>query len=125
MTLLQWRTQEKISGGSRLWPASLGVRRRRPQDAGEFWKSCTKICLLQLQKMHNFRIIFEKFKKPCITFWRVWRKNTNCLEILRKSWKFSKNLFRKFRKSFILTYFSKDLTNHALSFRAFGRKNKL
>ena len=36
--------------------------------------------------------------------------------------KFSKGFLRKLRKGIILADFSKDLTNHALIFCAFGRK---
>ena len=39
--------------------------------------------------MHYFSIFFTKFKKLCVDFLRVWTKNPNCWEILRK---FSKNL---------------------------------
>ena len=45
-----------------------------------------------------------EFNKPCINLWRVWTKNTNCWEILRK---FSKNFFRNLWKCFILAYFSR------------------
>ena len=43
-------------------------------------------------------------------------------EILRNFRNFSKNSSENFEKSIILAYFSKSLTNHALIFRAFGRK---
>ena len=39
--------------------------------------------------------------------------------------KFAKNLLRKLQKCIILAYLSKNLTNHALIFRAFGRKYKV
>ena len=37
-----------------------------------------------LAKMHYFSISFQKLIKPCVNFSRVWTKNANCWEILRK-----------------------------------------
>ena len=39
--------------------------------------------------------------------------------------KFSKNFLSKLRKCTILAYFSENLTNHALIFRAFGPKTQI
>ena len=39
--------------------------------------------------------------------------------------KFLKNLFIKFRKIHYFSIFRKNLTNHALIFRAFGRKTQV
>ena len=39
--------------------------------------------------------------------------------------KFSKDFLIKVRKCIILAYFQKNLTNHALIFRAFGRKTRI
>ena len=39
--------------------------------------------------------------------------------------KFAKKFLRKLQKCIILGYFSKNLTNHALVFRAFGRKTQI
>ena len=40
-------------------------------------------------------IFSNEFNKPCVNFWRVWRKNTNCLEILRILEKSDKNSIEK------------------------------
>ena len=40
--------------------------------------------LKKITKRHYFSIFFKIFNKQCVNFSRVWRKNTNCLEILRK-----------------------------------------
>ena len=53
------------------------------------------------------------------------KKHKNSWEILRKFRKFSKNFLRKFRKILVLAYLSKNLTNHALIFCAFGRKTQI
>ena len=42
-----------------------------------------------------FCIFFKKFNKPLVTFFRVWTKNANCLEILRKFWKFLMKILLK------------------------------
>ena len=38
--------------------------------------------------MHYFSVFFKKFNKPCVTFSRVWTKNTNYWEIFGKCCKF-------------------------------------
>ena len=40
-------------------------------------------------------------------------------------WKMLKNLLRKLRKCIILAYFSMNLTNHKIIFRAFRRKTQI
>ena len=61
-----------------------------------------------------FSIFFKKFNKPSIRFLRVWTKNATCRIFLRK---FSEENCERI----ILAYFSKNLTNHAFKFCAFGR----
>ena len=51
--------------------------------AGEFSKICKK-CHKKLAKRHYFSI-FLKFKKPCVNFLRVWKKNKNCWEIFNEN----------------------------------------
>ena len=50
-------------------------------------------------------------------------ENTNCWEILRKFSKIVKEFLKKIAQ--FLAYFSKNLTNHALIFCAFGRKTHM
>ena len=72
--------------------------------------------------MHYFRIFFRKFNKPCVKFSRVWTKN----KLMENFEKFSKifNFFlQKISKNPLFELiFPRYLTNHALIFRAFGRK---
>ena len=96
-------------------PGSGAPERRR------IFENLQRNFLIKLQKMHYFSIFFKKFNKPCVNFWGVWTKNTNCWEILWNFRKFQNN----FEKSIILAYFLKILTTHALIFRAFGRKTQI
>ena len=112
----QWRTEEKFSGGSRLWPASEGVRRADPSGRRRIFEIFQKDFLRKLQKMHYFSIFFKKFNKPCVNFSRVWTKKTNSWEILNNFRKFSKHFFRKFRKIHYFSIFFEKLTNHVMSY---------
>ena len=75
--------------------------------------------------MHYFRIFFNKVNKPCVKFLRVWTKNANCWDILRKFSNIFKTFLRKFLKMQYYSIFSKNLTNRALNFCTFGRKTKI
>ena len=75
--------------------------------------------------MQYLSIFYKRFNKPCVDFLRVWTKNKSYWKIWEKFRNFSKNLLRKMRKCIILAYFSKNLTNYALIFRAFGRKTQI
>ena len=100
-----------------------GSAGRSPSDAGEFSKMCKQIFLRKLQKMHYFNLFFENILRNHALLFRAFGRKSKILgNFLINFRKFSKNLFRKFRKSIILAYFSKNLTNHALIFRAFGQK---
>ena len=59
---------------------------RKTQLFGNFLKKFQKF-LEKIAKMHYFRLFSTKFQKPRVNFSRVWTKNTNCWEILRKLWK--------------------------------------
>ena len=63
----------------------------------KFWKNFFR----KLVKMHYISILFKKVNKPCVNFLRVWTKNANCWEILRKIWKFWWKYYRKFEFFFI------------------------
>ena len=52
-------------------------------------------------------------------------KNTISWKFLRKLSKSFKNYLKNMLKCIILAYFSKDLTNHSLTFCAFGRKTQI
>ena len=47
----------------------------------------------------------RRINKPCVTFSRVWTKNTNCWEILRKLWTFWSKFNRKIQFLLIFGYF--------------------
>ena len=49
-------------------------------------------------------------------------ENTNCWEILRNSSKFFECFLKEMAKMHYFSIFFKKLTNHALNFRALGRK---
>ena len=72
--------------------------------------------------MNYFSIFFKKFNKPWVNFSPFGRKKPKMLGNFEK---FSKNFLRKLQKCIILANFSKDLTNYALVFRAFGRKTQI
>ena len=76
---------------------------RAPRTPGNFRKFAKKISVENCKKCIIVEYFSKFFYKPCINFSRVWTKNTNCWEILRNFWKFSKYFFRKFR---IIHYFS-------------------
>ena len=76
-------SQDSFLGGHYLGSALLGVRGRRPPEAGQFSKIFKRF-LNEIAKMHYFSMFFEKFSEPCINFSSVWSKNANDLEILRK-----------------------------------------
>ena len=72
--------------------------------------------LEKIAKMYYFNIFFKKVNKPWVHFLCVWTENTICWKFLRKfSYEIAKN-------ALFLHIFQKNLTNHALIFRAFGRK---
>ena len=48
----------------------------------KFWKKSLK----EIAKNALFLHIFQKYNKPCVKLLRVWTKNANCWEILRKFW---------------------------------------
>ena len=75
----------------------------------------------------NFWAYFsKKFNKLSISFLSGWTKNAICRKFFRKfSKRLQQNFLRKLRKCIILAYFSENLTNHALIFRAFGRKTQI
>ena len=74
-----------------------------------------KIFLRKMLKMDYFRIVFSQFNNARGQFLRVWTENAICRKIKKK-------FVRKLQKCIILAYFSKNLTNPALLFCAFGRK---
>ena len=82
-----------------------------------FWKFRT---------IHYFSIFFKRFNKPCVNFSRVWTKNTIGWGNFEKILRFFENLQNipeeKCKNCCIFAYFAKKLQNHALNFRAFGRK---
>ena len=66
--------------------------------------------------MHFFCIFIKNFNKPTVNFLRVWTKNANCWEILRKFWKFLMKILLK-NWIFIFNFiFRKFVTKN----RAFG-----
>ena len=84
----QWRRQEKFSGGSRLWPASYGVRGLSPSDAGEFSKICKNISYENCKKCSIFAYFAKKFQNPALNFRMFGWKTQLVGEILRNSRKF-------------------------------------
>ena len=62
--------------------------------------------LRKLLKMHYFSIFFKEFNKPCVHFSRIWTKNANCWEILRKLWKF---LMKILSKNWIFYFYLENL----------------
>ena len=93
---MQWRTQEKISGGQGRVSGA-----RRPPDAGEFSKICKKF-LKKIAKNAVFSPILQKNSKACGRFLRVSTKITIVWEILREFWKF---LIKIQWKNWIFLYF--------------------
>ena len=96
---MQWLTQEMLWSGS--------------------WKICKKISK-KIAKSHYLSIFFKIMRY----FFARSDKNTISWEMLRYFRKLSKDFFRKFQKSVILAYFSKNLTSLSLFLRAFGRKTQ-
>ena len=54
-------------------------------------------------KIDFLSIFFKKFNKPSIQFLRVWTKNTNSLEILRRFSKILKRFLKKIAKNALFT----------------------
>ena len=80
--------------------------RRKTLFAWNFWENFPKNYKKCVQKIakNGFLIIFiEKFNKPSIQFLRVWTKNTNPLEILRKFSKMLKRFLKKIAKNALFT----------------------
>ena len=78
--------------------------------------------------MHYFSLFFKKISKLCVKFLRVWTKNTidwkNFEKILKIFENFQKIPEENCKNGCIFAYFAKKLQNHALNFRAFGRKTQ-
>ena len=83
MLLMFYRTSTSFHGHSQDFFGGGGTFRK-------FFKNF----LRKLRKMHYFSKFFKKFNKPCVKFLRVWTKNANCWDLLRK---FS-NIFKVFLK---------------------------
>ena len=96
----------------------------RKTDYFRIW-NFEKNFLRKLRNTDYFCIFFKKFNKPWVYFWRVWTKNLIYWKFWENFRNFRKIFVRKLRKCMILAYFSTDLTNFAVIFRAFGRKSKL
>ena len=112
----------KNFGGFKVMAGLVWGPRAEPPGRRRIFENLQKEFLRKLPKMHYFSIFFKRFNKPYVNFSRLWTKNTICWEILRNFRKFSKDFLENLENSIILAYFSKNLTNNALIFRAFGRK---
>ena len=125
----QWRTQEKISGGvqgrgSGLVGGPGGGAPRTPENFRKFAKKFRR----KLQKLLYFRLFCKEITNPSVKFLRVWTKNTIGWENFEKILKIFENLQKipeeNCKNRCIFAYFAKKLQNHALNFRAFGRKTQ-
>ena len=83
----------------------------RGETLRKFLKKFFKNCENEL-----FRIFHILFNKPCVKFFRVWTKNTNCWEILRKLLKILKIFPRKIPKMHYLCIFFKKFHNPCVNF---------
>ena len=73
-TYNHWRTQEKIRGFSRLWPALQGVGGAEPAGSKRISENLQKYCLTKLQKCILFAYFSKRNSKPCIISSGVWTK---------------------------------------------------
>ena len=93
----------------------------------KFWENLRKFRKKLPKKIAKNGIFLAYFAKPftkhALIFFRVWSKNTifgNFEKVLED---FSK-ILKKIANTALDKHFSIDLINHALIFRAFGRKTK-
>ena len=113
----------KNFGGQGFGRPRRGCGGRSPPDAGEFSKICKKIFLKKLQKCIILAYFSKKFKKPCLTFSRIWKKITNSWEFLINFRKFSKKLFRKFQKIHYFSIFFEKFNKPCVNFSRVWTKN--
>ena len=74
-----------------------------------------KIFLRKMLKMHYYSRVFPQFNKALGQFLRVWTKNTNCLELLRKFWNFLMKILKKNWFSLFFYFFENLLLKIELS----------
>ena len=113
--------RKKFLGGSRLWPASQGVRETQPPPGGRrIFENLQKNFLRKLKNVLFYHIFQKNLTNHALIFRAFGRKTQILGKFCDIFENFQKISLENFEKSIILAYSLKNLTNHTLIFRAFG-----